>query len=321
MHRGEWVKAQHEPLITREQWDLVQQVRLARFPIKNDPNKNFLLGLLYDEQGRGMRIQARGPGTKNEYRYYKSEWPGWARGKPVPKRTMVEADRVESLARSALVALLKDRVRLKAAVFELGLYSDQIRRMLAKGQLAARRIELMGSVGLRHAFAALIRRLEVTRSELAMYLSCYELAKFLDWDGVGCFSKSPIAPSQLGERVHVLRAPAHLICSHDSLAIPVRPRSAAARSPDPLLVALLAEAAEARAFMLASRGLSVGELAKSKKMGPNRFARLIRLNYLAPDIQAAIMDGAQPPGLTRHQIMYGPMPLDWSQQRQLFGFG
>jgi len=62
------------------------------------------------------------------------------------------------------------------------------------------------------------------------------------------------------------------------------------------------------------------DLAHEKGMGATHFARLLRLNYLAPDIQAAIIDGTQPATLKRWTILHGPMPLDWEQQRQLMGF-
>jgi hypothetical protein len=55
-------------------------------------------------------------------------------------------------------------------------------------------------------------------------------------------------------------------------------------------------------------------------MSPSLFARLIRLNYLAPDIQAAIIDGTQPSELTQHDILFSALPLDWEQQRHLLGF-
>jgi hypothetical protein len=46
----------------------------------------------------------------------------------------------------------------------------------------------------------------------------------------------------------------------------------------------------------------------------------MRLNYLAPDIQAAIVDGVQPPDLTRVKLLSGALPLDWEQQRRFLGF-
>ena len=48
--------------------------------------------------------------------------------------------------------------------------------------------------------------------------------------------------------------------------------------------------------------------------------RLLRLNYLAPDIVAAILDGEQPSSLTRKMLLYGELPLDWALQRRMLGF-
>jgi hypothetical protein len=51
-----------------------------------------------------------------------------------------------------------------------------------------------------------------------------------------------------------------------------------------------------------------------------RFTRLVRLNYLAPDIIAAIRDGTQPPELTCGTLMGADLPMDWGLQRRLLGF-
>ena len=48
--------------------------------------------------------------------------------------------------------------------------------------------------------------------------------------------------------------------------------------------------------------------------------RILRVNYLAPDIITAILDGAQPPQLTRRGLLDASLPLDWALQRKLFGF-
>jgi len=47
---------------------------------------------------------------------------------------------------------------------------------------------------------------------------------------------------------------------------------------------------------------------------------LIRLNYLAPDIIAAVFDGTQPPGLNRKVLLNSNVPTDWAVQRKLYGF-
>ncbi len=127
-HRGDWIPAQVDALVTREQWDLVQEVRRTRFPNRRDPVRNVLIGILHDEQGRRMRVQS-GTGRSREQRYYRSEHASWSRD-GVTRRIMVAADNVEQLTIGALKALLVDRVQLKEAVLSLGLYSDEIARRL-----------------------------------------------------------------------------------------------------------------------------------------------------------------------------------------------
>ena len=46
--------------------------------------------------------------------------------------------------------------------------------------------------------------------------------------------------------------------------------------------------------------------------------RLVRLAFLAPDLQRAILAGRQPPGLTLAQLMRTPIPSLWSEQATWF---
>jgi len=57
-------------------------------------------------------------------------------------------------------------------------------------------------------------------------------------------------------------------------------------------------------------------------MGAPYAARLMRLNYLAPDIVVTILNGRQPVGLTASQLISDTrLPLEWSAQRAALGFG
>jgi site-specific DNA recombinase len=118
----------------------------------------------------------------------------------------------------------------------------------------------------------------------------------------------------------MLYAPSCLICTRAEHAVPVEPAKNLSVIPDRGLVDVLNQASELRQFMLSNRAKSIAQLALEKKLGSKYFARLLRLNYLAPDIQAAIMDGSQPPNLTSHKLVFSALPLDWEQQRRLFGF-
>lgn len=58
-------------------------------------------------------------------------------------------------------------------------------------------------------------------------------------------------------------------------------------------------------------------------MGLNQryFSVLVKIGFLAPDIQAAILDGHQPLQLNRQRLArIGNMPSCWQAQRQLLGF-
>jgi hypothetical protein len=46
----------------------------------------------------------------------------------------------------------------------------------------------------------------------------------------------------------------------------------------------------------------------------------VRLNYLAPDIISAIVDGTQPETLTRRRLIECDLPIDWQLQRKLLDF-
>jgi hypothetical protein len=48
-------------------------------------------------------------------------------------------------------------------------------------------------------------------------------------------------------------------------------------------------------------------------------SRILRLAFLAPDIVEAILDGRQPPGCAVEPLRQ-LIPLDWHEQRILFGF-
>ena len=47
--------------------------------------------------------------------------------------------------------------------------------------------------------------------------------------------------------------------------------------------------------------------------------RLIRLAFLAPDLQKSILEGRQPKGMTLARIMKDSVPLAWNEQYRLYG--
>ena len=93
------------------------------------------------------------------------------------------------------------------------------------------------------------------------------------------------------------------------------------RTADPSLARLFV-----RAHMLARRlaenpGSTLEDVAAQENMGGPYAARVSRLNYLAPDIVSAILDGKQPVDLTANKLMADTrFPLDWRAQRAALEF-
>jgi site-specific DNA recombinase len=115
--------------------------------------------------------------------------------------------------------------------------------------------------------------------------------------------------------------PVSVIASERWPAFTVQRRDpAVARKPDKQLNILLHSARAAQALFVAHRELDLSGLAQRFGRSPGYFSRLIRLNYLAPDIVAAIADGTQPPGLDRKTLASAHIPLEWAVQRRMLGF-
>jgi len=63
----------------------------------------------------------------------------------------------------------------------------------------------------------------------------------------------------------------------------------------------------------------MAELARNEDVTQRYIAHIIKLAYLAPDIMDAIIKGDIPAQLSLGQLKKD-IPLDWDEQRRLFGF-
>lgn len=97
------------------------------------------------------------------------------------------------------------------------------------------------------------------------------------------------------------------------------PGQQAIGQPDPALIKLLVRAHQAKQHL--SEAGSVAAAAAAMGLNQRYFSVLLKLAFLAPDIQAAILDGHQPLQLNRQRLArITSMPMSWSAQRELLGF-
>jgi DNA invertase Pin-like site-specific DNA recombinase len=320
-YRGEWFEGEHDAIVTREQWDRVQAHRAERHAhqLPRRPSGALLMGLLYDTHGRRMHPDLAVRAGKT-YRYYATEATREGKRQRL-KVVRTNADEVERLALAAFRSFLCDRPAVSDAIAVLGSYDATTTRLLKAGPGVAKRLGTLEPSVLRTVWQTVLRRAELDRERLRLYVSCFELGRLLDWDGTGLFRPASQIPATNLDRVHLIDAPCAIVREHRRVVLPVTiARCDTESASDPALVQLISEAREAQTALYGNRARSLAELAKEKGKGPAYYSRLIRLNYLAPDIAAAIIDGDQPHALTRGALLSAALPLDWAQQRQMFGF-
>ena len=120
----------------------------------------------------------------------------------------------------------------------------------------------------------------------------------------------------------VLTASATLIRSgRQTRLVPPGTRSTGVQPPDEGLVRLIANAHAARLAISSSDNQSIEAIANQQGFTPHYFAQLARLGGLAPDIVTAILEGRQPANVTRTRLARTKaLPIDWNEQRSMFGF-
>jgi len=101
----------------------------------------------------------------------------------------------------------------------------------------------------------------------------------------------------------------------------VIPGALSAADPDASLVRLLVRAKAIQTEMEAAASATIEEISKRQGVTASYAARLVRLNYLAPDIVEAILAGAHPADLTANKLMKDTrFALSWREQRRTLGF-
>ncbi|OYW53002.1 MAG: hypothetical protein B7Y80_18730 [Hyphomicrobium sp. 32-62-53] len=88
--------------------------------------------------------------------------------------------------------------------------------------------------------------------------------------------------------------------------------------PDDTLIRALAKAKHWQAQMDGGAYRSLGDFAKRRKINASYVSRILRLNDLAPDIKAAILDGRQPPTMDMLALQ---KPFPDLRHEQLAHFG
>ena len=318
-HDRTW-PGRHRPIIDRATWESASA--LAETRTRRGPGAlgtdHFLAGILWDDLGRHMLLHLSWMNGR-PYHSYVSSNAMWSQAKYL-RAYRTRADRLDSLALATLSAFLGDRARLRAALGTHGLFGAWLDTLIVRADTAKERLANAPTDQLEMLFAALFCRIEVSPNKFTMHVRVIELRRFLEWDGQGAFV-GRAADWPTSKARYAIEVPVSVVAPERWPVFAVKPRDpVSARKPDKQLNILLRSARAAQALFDSRRDLDLAGLAKEFGRSPGYFSRLIRLNYLAPDIIAAIADGTQPPTLDRKTLASAHIPLDWEIQRRMFGF-
>ena len=311
---------EHEPLISREVWGEAQAIcneRKKRKPNNRDTD-HFLAGLLWDDLGRHMRLDLKWHWGKF-YKTYVSSNAIWSQ-KLFLRQYRSSADELDAVVLAAVAEFLCDRIALRKALKGLGLFGEELETLAARGPAASDRLMATAKPDLKELFKAIAHRVELGEDQVLIEFRMLEVRRYLEWKSEMSFRGRPSNWSSSNARYDHIDAVGAVTAGRWP-SLHINPRQASCTgTPDKKLVDLIRSARKAQRLVEENRELDLDALAKIQGCRTAQFARLVRLNYLAPDIITAVFDGTQPPGLNRQVLLNSKVPTDWAVQRKLYGF-
>ena len=303
-HQGEVHEGEHQAIIAPELWQAVQQQieasRVERHSPDNVRHPSMLAGILTDPLGRGMTPSHTRKGGKR-YRYYVTHASELREGAPAAHR-LPAADMEEAVVQNLCDWLTNARrVRQALAAQDAAIVAAAI----AAAERAAQMIQT--SYGRRAIVTGLVERVRLDDGAIRVWLHRPALAARL---GAAIASEADLQLISVAIKMRQGQATKLVL-------VDATDRD---RSVDDRLVRLLAEARAAHRLLTATSEQSIEQVASANQQCRKRFARLLRLAWLAPTIVADICEGKHPRTLTPRVLLETNLPLDWVAQRELFGF-
>lgn len=170
----------------------------------------------------------------------------------------------------------------------------------------------LGAADLRRAMLAFVSRVQIHPDRLEIMLDPLGL---LRWhDDVDEDEANERAPSTAEHPSVILTVPVQMQRRGNELRLVIE-GAGEERAASPGLLKLVALARVVGQRLLDDRA-SIDDAAQEEGMTTSYVSRLVRINFLAPDIVARLLTGRHDPALSARQLMADTrFPLDWSKQK------
>jgi hypothetical protein len=258
-------------------------------------------------QGTG-KVQTK----RLRYRYYVTR-PDLFKDQPAYR---ISAHDLEQIVTNRLSSYIASQSNV-AALAPTDIDAHALQQALAKADMAAATLR-SGSTHAKHQIITqMLAQAVLHEDRVELTLSQSGLADIL---GIALDPQSaPIVLSVAANRLRRGRQIRLVIEGEGPTLTPcIKPSSPAKPQCDGRLIALLADAYEARKLVLAHPDTPLADLAKQHGKCHKHLAKLIEISCLAPDIVTAVLDGKQPGSLTATKLRTVALPALWDEQRILF---
>jgi site-specific DNA recombinase len=293
-HYEEIYAGEHDAIIDEQLWNVSQALLDRSTPRPRTGHVALLGGMIEDVYGRPM-TPAHAIKRDRRYLYYVSQ----PREGQIEERWRLPAGDLDALVSTAILALLRDPLRLSA---ELANSAGSLKFAPTCAALADR---LGQPAAMRTALQQLAASVMIGKDRVEVKFGARALATLIGADGSRTSAEQQIElqiETTLKRRGHELR-----------LVYAAPDANPAMR--DDRMIQLIASGHAAYDRLLAGQG-------KTGATERSHLVRLARLRYLAPDIVTAIVYGRHPVELTSRTLLrVAELPLAWSDQRKLLGFG
>jgi site-specific DNA recombinase len=335
VHKGAAYRGEHAPIIDEDLW-LSVQLRLEANGVERREGQaparsNLLTGVLFDADWQPM-TPTHAVKKSVRYRYYVSRrLVTGTKGEEGNRQTSgqrIPAANLERLVVQRLRSFFADPVAVIHSLPRHRCDAPSQKRATGATTAIVRALDDRREDSWDTIFRPMIVRVQVRLDRIDVELSGERLVERLlqtinndSHSGEGdSMPRRAEDDSDSTEAVVRLSLPAQLKRTGKEMKFVVR-GDGDGRTADPSLVRLTVRAHRLAKRLAENPGWTLEDVASQQNMGGPYAARLIRLNYLAPDIVVAILDGKQPVDLTANKLMADTrLPLDWRAQRAALGF-
>ena len=320
-HKDQHYAGPHDPIIDQALWERVQQQindhQQQCGPRVQAKDPSLLTGLLWDDRGHAMSPTFTRKGQRR-YRYYvsqallqfKDKDAGSIRRIPALELETPILSKIENLFSSAMevLALLPEQLNPQQMA-DLAKPLEQLCHDL-RSPTQQPKIALL---------KALISNITVGRQAITITITIAGLRKLLGINAGNAESASASDVIETDEKSWTL--PLSLRRYGREVKLMLGDRLTPAPQPHSMLVQGLQRALKKALIwndsLMVGKTASLAKIAEQENVTQRYIAQMIRLAYLAPDIQEAIIKGKIPPTWTVDQFRE-VIPLDWEQQRLKF---